>query len=160
MLRGVGLVTSAHNVENDKLDTYLYKIDEFNNRKRIRVKYISTDFDFATIEVEQDWIKASLVKGDSRILNIGDTVKVIGFPNYADGKSIHIDDGKITGRGRWFKARTFNVSSRILYGNSGGPVLNDKNKVIGIAFRGAPNPEKSDSIESGVIPIEILDTLI
>lgn len=160
MLRGIGLVTSAHNLENDKLDTYLYKIDESDDKKMIKVKYINTDFDFAIMEVEQDWVKASLVRSDSTILKIRDTVKVIGFPNYAEGKSIHIDDGKITGRGRWFKARTFNVSSRILYGNSGGPVLNDNNKVIGIAFWGAPNPEKADHIESGFIPIEVLDVLM
>lgn len=159
MLRGVGLVTSAHNLEKDKLDTYLYKIDESDDKQRIKVKYINTDLDFAIIEVEQDWVKASLVRGDSIMPKIRDTVKVIGFPNYADGKSIHIHEGKITGKGRRFKVKTLNVSAQIIYGNSGGPVLNDKNKVIGIAFYGVPNPEQADRVESGFIPIDVLDVL-
>jgi S1-C subfamily serine protease len=83
----------------------------------------------------------------------------VGFPNYSEGKSIQIHEGKITGKSRCFGIDIFNVSARIIYGNSGGPVLNAKNEVVGIAFYGASNQEETDSKESGVIPIKILDKL-
>ncbi len=160
MLYGIGLVTSAHNLQNDRFDTVLSKVGTSPDKHNVKVRCIKPDLDVAIIEVRQGWAKAGLVRGDSTILKTGDTVKVIGFPNHAKGKSIHIYDGKITGRGRWFKVKTLNVSARIIYGNSGGPVLNDKNEVIGIAFYGAPNPEKADCMESAVIPIEVLDKLV
>lgn len=159
MLYGVGLVTSAHNVEKDKFDTVLYKVGTSPDKQKVKVRCIKPDLDIAIIEVRQGWAKAGLVRGDSTLIKTEDTVKVIGFPNYAEGKSIHIHNGKKTGNGRWLKVKTFNVSARIIEGNSGGPVLNDKSKVVGIAFYGAPDPEKADCIESGVIPIEVLDKL-
>lgn len=159
MLEGIGIVTSAHNLKNDKFDTFLYRVDNSSDRQQIRVTYIDWDTDVALIEVTQNWIKAGLAIGDNTNLQIGDSVKVIGYPNYSEGKSINIHEGKVTGKSRWFGIDTINIDANIIYGNSGGPVVNDRNEVVGIAFYGAPNLEEATRKESGVIPIAIFDKL-
>ncbi len=159
MLQGIGLVTSAHNLEKDKFDTVLYKVGIPDDKHIVKVRDINPKLDIAIIEVSKGWVRAGLAKGDSSRLKAGDSVKVVGFPNHAEGKSIHVHQGKVTGKGKWFGVDTINVDARIIYGNSGGPVLNDRSEVIGIAFYGALDPEEADRKESGVIPIEIFDGL-
>ena len=51
--------------------------------------------------------------------------------------------------------------AHIYKGNSGGPVLDVENKVIGIAVTGEDRPGlQPPKEEYGVIPIELLDVLL
>ncbi len=160
MLHSVGLITSAHNLEKDKFDTVVYEAKSSPDKQMVIVKYIKPDLDIAIIETVPGWERTGLVRGDSTILKTGDSVKVVGFPNYAPGKSIQIHEGRVTGRGKCFGIEIINVDARIIYGNSGGPVLNDRDEVVGIAYYGASNQEEADRKESCVIPIEVFDKLI
>jgi S1-C subfamily serine protease len=120
------------------------------------VKYIDFESDIAVLENFQNWAKHGFVRGDSNSLEIQDDIKLIGFPGHAEGKSIQIRIGKVTHRSRWGKGniKIINISEPILFGNSGGPVLNDRNEVIGVAFWGAENLTDVQHVECAVIPIE------
>lgn len=80
--------------------------------------------------------------GTSANLRIGDAIKVLGFPLHRKGGSVHVQTGKITQFSPWFGVPHYVVDCPIVRGNSGGPVLNVKNEVIGIAVKGQGTPRQ------------------
>ena len=75
---------------------------------------------------------------------IRDRIVLVGYPGFGPGKSISIKRGEITSF--WMKSgvRRFNISAGIVAGNSGGPVLDTQNYVVGIAVTGA---DRDDSVD-------------
>ncbi|ALS79609.1 hypothetical protein AUO94_13670 [Planococcus kocurii] len=68
---------------------------------------------------------------------------IIGYPEYKESSSLHIDQGKILGeRIHYYNDKRFTrYSTRmpIHGGNSGGPIVNMKNEVIAVAVKGKDN---------------------
>jgi RNA-directed DNA polymerase len=94
--------------------------------------------------------------GKSEGLRVGDPVKVLGFPLHRDGSSVNIEEGRITALSRWHGVPHCVVDCAIVRGNSGGPVLNDRNEVIGIAVKGQGVPKRfaNDDEQSRFVPID------
>ncbi|NHM29918.1 trypsin-like peptidase domain-containing protein [Bacillus sp. C11] len=77
-------------------------------------------------------------------------IRVIGYPNHNIVDSLGVDQGHIRQYRNHFMEFTFNqetgeldafqerfiVSARIVYGNSGGPIVNSCNEVVGVATKG------------------------
>jgi hypothetical protein len=62
--------------------------------------------------------------------------EVVRYPNHAFAGPVRVEDGKII---RTFPSSTvsyFEITSKIISGNSGGPLLNNKHEVVGVAVRG------------------------
>lgn len=91
----------------------------------------------------------TLVFGDSDSMQLQDHVTVVGYPGAADSSDANmlsrksqleasITDGKISARkSTEGGAPVLQISAPTSHGNSGGPVLNDSNQVIGLlTFRG------------------------
>lgn len=78
---------------------------------------------------------------------ITDIVFTLGYPNHAPGSSINIDKGIITQLKTRSLTKYFSISSFIMSGKSGGPVLNEKHEVIGVITYGVGgdknNPEEN-----------------
>jgi len=101
-------------------------------------------------------IPVQLSLGDSKSLKIGDTVRILGFPLHRAGSSVHIQQGRITAFSPWHGVPHFIVDCPIVRGNSGGPVLNGQNQVIGVAVKGQGLPKKfgDDDELSRFVPID------
>ena len=74
--------------------------------------------------------------GNDNNLEVGQPIKLFGFPRYHQGDSIHIHHGPITQSKVYNKIPHFVIDPVIFRGNSGGPVLDEKNRVVGIAVKG------------------------
>ena len=104
--------------------------------------------------------KSFLEKGNSEKLSQLSQISVYGFPNYRYGDSGTIINGNVSGFRNVSSIKRILVSTPLIAGNSGSPILNSKSEVVGIAVTGADKMENSNKTENhGVIPIEILDLI-
>lgn len=158
ILDGIGLVTCQH-VLGEDLNAYKATCPE--NKYAVKILKEDDILDVAVLKLEGLKLSSYLHKGESGKLKIGDSIRVVGFPDYAPGETIHDYPGVIVGQKICFGNKRFNVSAQIYKGNSGGPVLNAEGKVVGIAVTGEDRPGiKPPRVEYGVIPIELIDVLL
>ena len=89
-------------------------------------------------------------------IKIGMKVKLAGFPIYNKGDSIYFENCEVTSKKKSLHGEDlYTVSGRIVHGASGGVVLNEDYKVIGIIECGSNSFDegKSEEIIPGFIPI-------
>src|SRR5690348_9146926 len=111
--------------------------------------------DVARLSIECT-IPVRLKIGRSDNVSIGDPVKLLGYPLHRAGGSVNFEEGRVTNFSQWHNVPHLIVSCSVIRGNSGGPVLNAKNEVIGIAVKGQGTPKRFDNDDelSRVVPIE------
>ncbi len=158
-LEGVGLVTCHHVIFHDKNDfTKAFRPQNPTKKYDIKVIKFDEDFDLAILEIDYP-APITLRRGNSDLVNQGDEIRVLGFPNYSPGQMNQLYTGHVAGFKMLFGARRIMIDAPIIQGNSGGPVLNDKNEVIGIAYRGVDTVDKKLGEEQGATAVKVIDDL-
>jgi len=98
--------------------------------------------------------------GDSDTIQLNDHIAVAGFPNHNYGDTGIFSPGLIIGFRTVSSIRRFLTNIPLIAGNSGGPIISSKNKVIGVAVTGADKMENAGITENhGIIPINALRVL-
>lgn len=162
-LNDIGLITSYHVTKNGGF----YKVYNVNNYhvkhlgligENLRVKSYDEQIDYAIYEPPFDIDHALTFEcGDSRQINIGDPVTIIGYPNHIKGNSPYIQSCYITSKKELFDCLFFTVSGRIVHGASGGIVLNSKNEAIGIIKGGVVSISSDSECENqGFVPLHLV----
>src|SRR5690242_20710165 len=149
-LKGLGFVTCSHVLGPD---TKAFRTDDPGEIYPVRIVKENKDIDLAVLELDGLEATQELLRGDPARVKVGDSVTVLGFPNYNPGQTIHEYRGNIAGMVRRHNTDRFSISAPIIKGTSGGPVLNSKGEVIGIAVTGEDAPRPYPAVESGVISI-------
>lgn len=160
-LKNIGLITNYHVIDylvTEVLEKGLKFCQEFyleyyseNNGVQTtfnaRIHCYDKEKDIAILEPKYSDI---LEHGFTPCINasLGDSIKLAGFPNHEIGTDLRTDTGRIIRTRNTSSNKHFEISANIYAGNSGGPVLNNKNEVIGIAVRGFT--------EKGVVPSEYI----
>lgn len=158
LLHEYGLVTCAHVVSG------LNSVKVFNpiNNKMYsaKVKFRDDRRDIALLEINISNCEHLRI-GDSKQIERGLEIKLAGFPNFVDGDEATIYEGKIVNIRTISLVKCFTVDCPIIGGNSGGPILDKDNKVIGIAAWGVKKvSEKSNTDHFRAISIkELVDFL-
>ena len=108
--------------------------------------------DLAILKVSDSSVQP-LPLGDSEAVQLGDTVYVSGNPKESEGT---FSSGTISGPREIGNQTLLQMTASISPGGSGGPVLNEKGEVIGLAFVSLEDGQSLDC----VIPSNYLKALI
>lgn len=144
MMKGQLLITCAHVLAEKKVtvdECEVFRVDSPDERFEAKVIYRNDHVDIAILKI-QDGLEnyESFNLEEAEEPNIGDRVVVLGFPNFKEGSSsVGIIKAKISNKYPLDKPGVMHSEvDKLLYpGNSGGPVLDSANHVVGIAARGA-----------------------
>lgn len=144
LLKGIGLVTCAH-VIDASVNLEIYQGD--NPSKQYKVSSVWTDkaVDIAVLGIE-GFSGGELALGDDGAAREDSEILLAGYPDFAPGNSGVIVRGRIVATNKLMGHRRFLIDASIVPGNSGGPVLDNRRRVIGIAAKGDGGP-------NSVIPI-------
>jgi RNA-directed DNA polymerase len=157
MLKDVGLVTCQHVL---KAKMHAFRHDKPSIKYPISVVAEDKGRDLAILKIDAD-NPYGLVESKNPSFSYHDKITLAGFPNYFLGHEPYITPAQIVGSRKIFGIEMILMNTPVVWGNSGGPVLNSNNEVIGIAASGADridNAERADY--NGFIPITNLKYLI
>ena len=140
---------------------YVYRTSNVEKKFKVKVKKIFKESDLAILEILTDenmqyYFYLSKEKLDTHSKNC----TLLGFPNYSMGSTIsEINNVQVSSKKTYMGREYYCIDKPIITGNSGGPLLNAHNEVLGIACRGADNiTSASDTDFNGVISKDFLYT--
>lgn len=145
-LDGVGLVTCSHIIDDETNLVITEANDPLDTQTPVELVIRDKMIDLAILKPKLH-PKKNLVLGDENELKQLDGVMLCGFPKHHKGADVSMSQGQFIHEYKFSGMRRFHISATILDGNSGGPVLNSRNQVIGVAAQGPP-----ESLNS-VVPI-------
>lgn len=162
-LKNVGLVTSYHVVSNREF----FRVYKYTDYPSLRYGVVSLELGDCKSDASLDYAvfniayrgstENQLEIGDSRSLHVGDSVTIIGYPNFMQGDSPYIQSCTVTSITKLFNEPFYTVSGRIVHGASGGVVLDANKKVVGIIKGGVESMSQSDDTDKqGFIPIHLV----
>jgi serine protease Do len=133
------LLTNDHVVQNADKFTIRFT-DAKGVRRKLEAKLVGTDrqTDIALLKVEPDKVPLAIAPlGDSDQLALGEWILAIGNPmNLTGSVSVGVVSGLHRQLGANFVEDYVQVEAPLNPGNSGGPILNARGEVVGIAAIG------------------------
>jgi RNA-directed DNA polymerase len=152
-VEGLGIVTCRHVLEKTTL-AYHWR----NPKRRFDIKTVweNEQNDLAIVQIDAK-PRAQLGIQRAASSQIGDVITLYGFPDYHQQQTPVVEIGTIKGTRRFDKTEQILISPMIVAGNSGGPVLDSRNRLLGIASRGPNNnAEDADKTMSAVTSVQHL----
>lgn len=133
LLEGVGFVTCAHCLGKNLI---IYHPSRPSVKINITVKNEDKDRDLAILNIPaelEDVLEPIPVCETS---SDGESIHVLGYPNYGVGQPILEQPGTLLRSFPRSAIMMMEVSSKIIEGNSGGPILNSNYQTISVVSRG------------------------
>lgn len=157
-LKNVGLITCEHCLGKNP---HIYYPKKPSQKYRVEVSKSHEDIDLAILKPSNDVkVEHELDRQNYDIGNIGHKILLAGYPAHAQGKSLSVKQGQVSGFQMKSAIKRYQLSCGVVYGASGSPVLTEDGKVVGIAVTGADYEYNVDKVsDHGAIPISAIDNL-
>lgn len=154
-VEGYGLLTADHTVSKEPMFASRPKISP--KKYRVTVVKRAEHQDIAQIQIEYP-VPVQLEIGSADALRLGTRIALLGFPRYHHGDGVQVARGEITQERVYSGVRHFVIGPTIVKGNSGGPILDGINRVVGIAVKGVDTPGKFSGEDelSSFVPVSEL----
>jgi hypothetical protein len=155
-IKEFGLITCNH-VYREDLKVFTYTKPE--EKSPVTRVVCDKNIDLAVLKTQ--FKPKHYLEADFREPKDGEHVLLCGFPKYAPGSTVVKAEAQITGSRMYFGNRRYLLDKPIVVGNSGGPVIDMRGKVIGVAATGTNDRSDGNPDEQfGVIPVVLLRQLL
>jgi retron-type reverse transcriptase len=141
-LKGVGLVTAAHCVDGATTDIEVYHPSKPANKFKVGMLKLDEHRDLALLKHSIPETEYFELERSARSVAVGATVIALGYPSFGPGDHVSMRPGAITSLPVKSLVQKIEVSQKLVQGMSGGPVLDDRDKVIGIIHKGGPGEDR------------------
>lgn len=158
-VKDVGMVTCAHVVA---ADTVAFHPSQPLTRFPVEVLARDSHLDIAILRLDFA-SRAVLQLGDPTALTHNSRILIAGYPNFGVGDPLYKSWGAVTTKRIRHAVLYLIPSAPIAAGNSGGPVIDENYRVVGIAARGIKNLADASEYPDdmfGVISINHLTALL
>jgi RNA-directed DNA polymerase len=132
---GIGLVTCHHALASDSVAFHPSRPTE---KFPITILKYDSHLDIAILEIPAA-TSSSLALATRDDLHKNQRIQLVGYPNYGSGDSLFHEWGHFLVNKVRSGVTYRVVSTKIAAGNSGGPILDEHYRVVGIAARGVKN---------------------
>jgi len=140
-LKDVGLVTADHCVK-EAMTVDLYHPSKPANKFKATVLNRDEDRDLAVLKHSIPATEYFELERSSKNVAVGDTLSVVGYPEFGPGDPLNIREGKVAALPTKKGLKQIEVGQKISPGMSGGPLLDADNKVVGVNHKGGPDEAK------------------
>lgn len=137
-LREYGLVTAFHCIEGAST-IEIFHPHEPSQRYTVSVGKVCKHRDLALLSHSVPEDKFLSLEMTDRTTRTGDTVQILGYPSFGPGSSLQVRDAKIVSHQTKSAVKQIVVDGKINQGNSGGPIIDQLDRVVGVAHKGGPN---------------------
>lgn len=138
-LKDVGLVTAAHCVEEALgAEIDVYHPSKPSNGFKAKVRQHHTVRDLAILDHNIPAHEFFEFEMATRAPSLGDALTAAGYPGYGPGDSLNVRSGHISSFSVKSAVPLIEVTQKLTQGMSGGPVLDEEDKVAGVIHKGGP----------------------
>lgn len=145
-LKGVGLVTAAHCMEN-AFKPIVYHRTSSSNAWPVKVAKSCKYRDLAILEHSISVNEYHEMEASSRASCVSDYVVAYGYPGFGPGDQLNVRVGKVTSLSVKSSVRRIEVDQELSQGMSGGPVVNADGYVVGVVHKGGPDEARQVAID-------------
>lgn len=149
LIKGIGIVSNYHVFEfviESIRNGYLPRETEYfvnlrfgakqSQKVSARISFFSKELDLVILIPEDQSILNNGFERELREPEQNERITLLGYPDFSEGDQLKMERGDYLRTTFSEKVEMYEISPIIFAGNSGGPIINKNDKVIGIATEG------------------------